>query len=54
VVHREGLRLMGSQGKRLGHGAPGRRQWRTAAARVETRVRAGSDRGEFIRALKVG
>jgi hypothetical protein len=32
----------------------GRCQWRTAAARWQVRVRAGSDRGGFIRALEVG
>jgi hypothetical protein len=31
-----------------------RRQWRTAAARGEVRVRAGSDRGGFIWVLEVG
>jgi hypothetical protein len=31
-----------------------RRQWRTAAARGEVRVRAGSDRGGFIWAMEVG
>jgi hypothetical protein len=51
VRHRGEPRCLGEWGRRLEWGSHRRREWRTAAARVEARVRAGSDRGGFIWAL---
>jgi hypothetical protein len=54
VRHKGEPRFLGEWGRRLEWGSNRRRQWWTAAARVEVRVPAGSDRGGFIWVLEVG
>jgi hypothetical protein len=48
VRHRGDPRCLGEWGRRLELGSHRWRQWRTAEARVEARVHAGSNRGGFI------